>query len=61
MMHNKNISFLQEKAIEYTQFMGFETFHVSSSCVDKLKKYHGMIIKILSRESYSISEEDYCF
>jgi len=55
MMHDKNISFLQEKAIEYTQLMGLETFHASSSCVDKLKKFHGMIIKFLSGESYSIS------
>lgn len=62
MLRDKNMPvpgpLIKEKAMEYAERLGHEAFQASSGWLDKFKKRHEIVEKVISGESGCVSEAD---
>src|ERR1044072_1514935 len=62
MLREKNIPIsgplIKEKSLEYAKYLGHPEFQASTGWLDKFKKRHGIIQKVISGESADVSETD---
>ncbi|GBM34514.1 Tigger transposable element-derived protein 4 [Araneus ventricosus] len=61
-MGNKNVpisgSFINEKALQFAKAFGYDEFRGSNGCLEKFKRRHGIMAKVMSGESKDVDDND---
>ncbi|GBM51024.1 Tigger transposable element-derived protein 6 [Araneus ventricosus] len=61
-MRDKNVpisgSFIIEKALQFAKALGYDEFRGSNGWLEKFKRKHGIMAKVISGESKAIDDND---
>ncbi|GBM75063.1 Tigger transposable element-derived protein 6 [Araneus ventricosus] len=61
-MRDKNVPisgpFIIEKALQFTKVLGYDDFRGSNGWLEKFKRRHGIMAKIISGESKDVDDND---
>ncbi|GBN75530.1 Tigger transposable element-derived protein 6 [Araneus ventricosus] len=61
-MRDKNVpiseSFIIEKALQFANALGYDEFRGSNGWLEKFKRRHGIIAKVISGESKDVDDND---